>query len=44
MNASVFSYTRKGAQLSLKVKNILDALGYKTEVYTSEKFVHALFC
>ena len=40
MNASVFSYTRKGAQLSLKVKNILDALGYKTEVYTSEKFVH----
>jgi len=39
MNATVFSYTRKGAQLSLKVKKTLEALGYETEVYTSEKFV-----
>jgi len=39
MNATVFSYTRKGAQLSLKIKEILEVLGYKTEVYTSEKFV-----
>lgn len=39
MNAIVFSYTRKGAQLSLQVKMTLEALGYTTDVYTSEKFM-----
>jgi len=39
MNAIVFSYTRKGALLSLQVKKTLEFLGYKTQVYTSEKFL-----
>jgi len=39
MNAIVFSYTRKGAQLSLQVKRALEFIGYETQIYTSEKFV-----
>lgn len=39
MNAIVFSYTRKGANLSLKVSEILGLLGYTTECFTTGKFV-----
>lgn len=39
MNAVVFSYTRRGARLSLQVKDVLEALGYATDLYTTEKFL-----
>ncbi len=39
MKAVIFSYTRKGAWLSLRIRKCLQALDYETEVYTSEKYV-----
>lgn len=39
MNAIVFSYTRRGAKLSMQIKKNLELLGYETEAYTSEKFL-----
>jgi cobalt-precorrin 5A hydrolase len=40
MKAVVFSYTRKGAKLSLKVGSTLTSLGYSTECFTISKFVN----
>ena len=39
MKAVIFSYTRNGAKLSLRIRKCLQALDYETEVYTSEKYV-----
>ena len=39
MKAVIFSYTRRGASLSLRIRKCLQALDYETEVYTSEKYV-----
>ena len=39
MKAVIFSYTRSGARLSLRIRKCLQALDYKTDVYTSEKYV-----
>ena len=39
MKAVIFSYTRRGAKLSLRIRKCLQALAYETEVYTSEKYV-----
>ncbi|MEG2069288.1 MAG: cobalamin biosynthesis protein [Acidaminococcaceae bacterium] len=39
MKAVVFSYTRRGARLSLSVGTGLEELGYEVTLYTSAKFV-----
>ncbi|MGE4588764.1 MAG: cobalt-precorrin 5A hydrolase [Acidaminococcaceae bacterium] len=39
MNAVIFSYTRNGAKLSLRIRKCLQNLCYETDVYTSEKYV-----
>ena len=39
MKAVIFSYTRRGAKLSLRIRKCLQALDYETEVYASEKYV-----
>ena len=39
MKAVIFSYTRRGASLSLRIRKCLQALDYETEVYTSEKYI-----
>ncbi len=38
MEAVVFSFTRKGAQLSLKLQDCLEKCGYHTKIETIEKF------
>ncbi len=38
MKAVIFSYTRKGARLSLRIRRCLQNLCYETDVYTSEKY------
>ena len=38
MKAVIFSYTRRGASLSLRIRKCLQALDYEAEVYTSEKY------
>lgn len=39
MKAIVFSYTRRGAELSLRVRNCLRIMGYDAEAHTSDKFI-----
>lgn len=39
MKAAVFSYTRNGAALSLKVADRLQKYGYATVLYTAEKYL-----
>ena len=38
MKAIIFSYTRRGARLSLLVRNCLQSLSYETEAFTLEKY------
>ncbi|MGL5206770.1 MAG: cobalt-precorrin 5A hydrolase [Acidaminococcaceae bacterium] len=40
MKAVIFSYTRSGAKLSLRIRNCLQKLNYATKVFTSEKYVN----
>jgi len=39
MKASIFSYTRKGAEVSLLISACLNKNGYETVAYTMEKYV-----
>ena len=39
MKAVIFSYTRSGARLSLRVSSCLQTLNYATELFTPEKYV-----
>lgn len=39
MKAVIFSYTRSGARLSLRISSCLQKLNYATEVFTSGKYV-----
>ena len=39
MKAVIFSYTRRGANLSLRIRECLQALDYETNVYTTEKYL-----
>ena len=38
MNAIVFSFTRNGAKISLKLQKYLDSCGFATEIFTTRRY------
>ena len=38
MNAIVFSFTRNGAKISLKLQKYLDSCGFATGIYTTRRY------